>query len=294
MRRRIPASDSEREEIGRLLLDIGVEHDVSILRAKDRGSRARNLHDETSDYDVFFIFSQRHPEYVTRTSYIDVIEEVYNPHETSFDTEVEFHGWNLRKFVGGEDFHGNNGGILGSDPMTMDFITSNLVYYTSPCSSEHWEALETYIAENFKPYDLIGHYQSQAKSNFYDYIKGQGKTEDRSTKRYLNIVQALFKCNYVRYSHELPPMDYNELVRHMADITPDIVPRKVYALSGRLGIRKVDGRGGQTVSDTDRDVLDDWIEQSVEETIDPDGHIDRSPDVDVVARRVENIINSIY
>lgn len=277
------------DEIGRLLLDVAYDEDVNILKAKDYGSRARSLESSDSDYDVLFVFAQSYPEYVVRTEYVDTIERTFEPpHEIDLDAEVELHGWNIRKFIGGEDFRGNTGGILGSDAMAMEFIASDIEYHTAPTINGSWEDLESHTAENFKPYALIGHYRSLAVSNYRKYLDDAGATTtDVTAKRYNNVLQALFKRKYVRDTHKMPPMDANDLLRSMAGV----IPEGVYGITGRLFVQKRDSRGDDPPPEGDRVVLDEWIEEEIEQEEDPGEHIGREPDPEMVAHYVSKILN---
>lgn len=352
---RIEATKAERDAIGQHLLSIADETDVSIVAARDWGSRARTLESESSDYDVFFVFLQSHAAYTVQSLYRDTIERTIGEEETALDGPVELHGWNMRKFVGGSDLAGNAEGLIGSNPMALEFVSSDTEYFRAPCISDDFDELLDHVAETFKPYALMRHYHSLALKNYQKYIKGDWKivdygelldravfhdvnddhplevdkektnvvedeglvymtavspytfhdefdidelaedgiieqtTTDRSIKRYLAIIQALFKRRFVEETHEIPQMDFNELCRDCAGL----VPEDIYATAGDLAVRKRDGDGHRTPTPDVRGDLNAWIQSELDSDIDPEGHVERSPDVPTMHQYTENIIEKI-
>lgn len=339
------------EEIADCLIDTAQSKNVWVLRAKDHGSRARALDDEDSDYDVHFIFAQQPSEYAVRPSYVDTIDTTIPPEETALDAPVELHGWNIQKFVGDREE-----GLASSGAMALQFVNSDVVYYTSPCTEEYWNALETHVAENFKPYDVIGHERSKAASNYGKYIEGdytfdasedelldialanahdgeemkpqvnyedsevtsqsceivtettvrqvghldiedaidedivRETTQDVTTKRYVNVLYALFRARYVERTRELPPMDANELLREMAGD----IPEDVYAFTGDLYSDKCRGLGERTPSDRLRHELDAWIESELARDVPPEEYVGQRPNVDVLEDIVVDMLDTAY
>ena len=146
------------------LTDYCDEQNIIPLAARDYGSRARNLQNDDSDYDVMFIFAHKPSAYAVGSA-TDHYGKKIPPEENELDTEIEFDGWDLRKFIG-------NDGLAGSNPTALEFCVSDEKYLLGTLK---FNELCHHAAENFKPYALINHYRSLAASNYGKYIEGDYK-----------------------------------------------------------------------------------------------------------------------
>jgi hypothetical protein len=317
------ATDREQDAIRSHLLDYANEIDSRILAARDYGSRARGLDDPESDYDVMFVFAQPPAEYAIG-AYTETYDRKIEPDESHLDSEIELHGWNLRKFVG-------NDGIGGSNPTAMGFVLSDEIYVEpSMTIADDFESMLDHARREFKPYALINHYRSLAASNYGKYIeqswvrewsqeqfkqytgkpggqssvdeergvltvgimgydehtveiplqeaKAEGMirrtTRDPTVKRHLNVAQALLRARFVEETHELPtPMGFNEFLRKIADA--HWLSEEIYAIVGDLIALKVNGRGEETYDD---ETFDEWVENELSRSIEPENHVDRDTD----------------
>lgn len=326
------------------LTDVTSDRGVELVAARDHGSRARGLAGPDSDYDVMFIYMNTGEQYMTGRER-DTIDVSIPASENSLDTEIELHGWSLRKFLGGD-------GVLGSNPTALEFIASDEDYCTR--YNEHiggaLAQLCTHVEESFKPYALINHYRSMAASNYGKYVEDDYKitagddelldyvnvrrkwddlrpsldeqetgftpgghvevvarqervkrrtlhiadaidkgwveptTQDPTVKRHLAILQALTKARYVEETHELPPMDSNGFLHDIAE--EDWLPEHVYASFGKLIMLKKQGNGDNNYGD---DELHDWIESELSRDVEPQGHVERQPDSELVKTLGEEI-----
>lgn len=169
------------------------EYDITIIAARDTGSRAWNLESEDSDYDVSFIYIQDNYKYIAPTGYKQNIDR-----ESRTEHDIEYNSWNLDRYMSL---------LKGSNPSAIEFLQSDLKYYEP--YSEHMEALEDHAEENFKPLALMKHHHNLAKSQFERYIK-DGK--DHTIKRHLYAIRSLLYRQYIKETKQLPSLDFEEFL----------------------------------------------------------------------------------
>lgn len=328
------------------LHSFGRDMNFNPLAARDYGSRARGLESEDSDYDVFFIFVERPSTYALgRAS--ETYERTIQPEESSLATEIEFHGWNLKKFVGSD-------GLAGSNPTAIEFCAAKDSVYSEPPLEcvDKFERMLGHARSTFKPYALINHYRSMAASNYGTYIEDgytladgvayndllsyadppwawlaedaanylsideseteigtdaidcvgtvewslscgtididtaldrglvEPTTTDPTVKRHLSIAQSLCKARLIEHSHECPPMDADDLLDAIADT--EWLPQHVLNEIRSLVTKK---RAGQGNCDIEHDnALHDWIEDELDRSVEPQEHVQRQPDRDLLYR----------
>lgn len=315
------------EHITDALRDLEDDRDVEVLAARDYGSRVMGTDDPESDYDVIFLYVNPYHEHVSGAD-TDVIDDpAVGP------DYVEFHGWSLRKFVG------RDAGILGSNPMALTFVASDLEYYRRD-DLDGLDRLCEHAELAFTPYALIRHYRSKAAGNYGKYVEqswirewsqdqfaeyagkpaGQTSideergtvtigimgydehtieipldeataegmirrtTRDASVKRSLTVGYSLLQARYVEETHDLPPMDWDELTSALESLgvsIPDGLPQLV--------AEKRMGKGDVEVGNP----IGDWVDAELDRDIAPDGHVDRSPDTGVIRSTVEEIVDSL-
>lgn len=157
------ATENERTAITSHLEDYGTECEFEPLIARDYGSRSRGLASSSSDYDVFFVFVQEPSEYALGTD-TEAYTKSIKWTNSELDTEIELHGWSLRKMVGGD-------GLAGSNPSAVECALSNEQYFIRGDCRSAFETMFDETVENFKPYALINHYRSMAAGNYGKYIE---------------------------------------------------------------------------------------------------------------------------
>ncbi|MFC4249408.1 DNA polymerase beta superfamily protein [Natribaculum luteum] len=224
-------------------------HGVAVVAARDVGSRALNLADADSDYDVTVLFAQHPLEYATLDGY-----------ETSLDDavgDVECHGWNVRRFAEL---------VVDSNPTAFEFLHSPLRYR----EFEPLKRLEDDVGDSFAPIALYHHYRSLARRQYRKYLQGRlledgdlaylvlderddeylvrpagdgddrddhdpltvpaGEYEegatDRTVKRHLYVARAVLYAMYVRETHAFPTLDFPRfLEEHGERFDPEFVER---------------------------------------------------------------------
>lgn len=191
---------------------------VSLLRAADYGSRSRDTHNLDSDFDVMAVYHHSMVEYVKPGSLRQTIDI------SNDSLDIDLMAWDIQKF--GEHY-------IESNPTAIEFLLSDEVYYCEEGLTEWFDRLLDEARENFKPLALLMHYRSMAKSNYLKYVaetyhdsdgnaylsselSGEDKqgldkgTTERTVKKNLFALRAAMIARYVRETHEIPPLNFDE------------------------------------------------------------------------------------
>lgn len=180
-----------KQEIKKELKQFEEEYNITIIAARDTGSRAWNLHSEDSDYDVSFIYIQNHSDYITTSGYKQNIDR-----KTGTEHDIEYNSWNLDRFLAL---------LKSSNPAAIEYLQSDITYYEK--YSDYMSTLETHTEENFKPLALMMHHHNLAKNQYERYLKEQKKF---TTKRHLYALRSLYYREYVKKNKELPDINFIE------------------------------------------------------------------------------------
>lgn len=157
------ADDEDVERIHDTLHEVETDRDVTVLGARDYGSRMTKTESPESDFDVMFLYVPEYEDLVVGAEK-DVIDD-----KSYGDDDLELHGWSLSKFLG------RDSGLLGSNPQGLAFVMSDEYYYTAEDIALPLFRVCKYGGQNFVPYALIRHYRSLARANYMKYIKGYYK-----------------------------------------------------------------------------------------------------------------------
>jgi len=334
-------TQKEKHVIQSHLKEYASEVGFSVLCARSYGSRSKGLESQWSDYDVFFVYIEEPESYATGTD-TDTYSRTVLAEHNELDTEIELHGWSLKKFIG-------SNGLCGSNPTAIEFAATDTEYYRPDSTIGNlFRSMLNYSTRQFKPYALIQHYRSLAASNYGKYIEdgykladgvsynelldlinpdykyiaesavercqideistqvdvdrvvvgGESRvtfnetvsidcaideglveptTTDITTKRYMNVVDALLRAKSIEYFKNMPPMKSVKLHEQISEygITSETIQDE-YA---DLMADKIDDhlREGER-----RPEIDSWIESELERDVEPDGLVDRQPDRGVI------------
>ena len=283
-------------ELDSLLADVADRRDLTVLAARDLGSRAWSLASESSDYDVAVLFRQPATTYATLDGYVPSVSASRGP--------VELRGWNVKRF--GEM-------LVDSNPTALEFLHSPLRY--RDCTE--LDALEADVGDRFRPIDVYHHYRSLATRQYRQYLQrrllvrgdpeyvvvsetpaewvvepldavvagagdgtraGDGRANgverlpkdderyepgavDRTVKRNLYVVRAVLYAEYVRDTHAFPALDFPAFAEAERDRLAD-----VYEDVRSLVDRKRAGEGDAVVGDVfgaERVVLPEYVDPTV-------------------------------
>lgn len=288
-------------DLDSLLAAVAERHDLTVLAARDVGSRAWNLADESSDYDVAILFRQPPPAYATVGGYTASV--------SASRGDVELRGWNVRRFAEL---------LVDSSPAALEFLHSPLRYREHDALT----ALAADAADRFRPIDVHHHYRSLAAEQYRTYLQRrllvrgdpayrvvdetptewavepldaeaadasdasdvaettraadgtsaverlpkaddryEPGTVDRTVKRNLYVIRAALYAEFVRDTHAFPTLDFPAFVEAERERIGD-----AYEDVRTLVERKRAGEGGAVVGDVfgeERVVLPERVDPEV-------------------------------
>ncbi len=178
-----------KEVIKNILKELEKEEQIEILFASEAGSRAWDLHEATSDYDVRFIYKHKKEWYLQLYEGQDVLEK------KSFDT-IEYVGWDLKKALRL---------VNKSNPTLLEWIHSPLIYFSNPMFKED---IRTLANKAFSPYSVLHHYFNMAKKNYAQLLQ----SDEPTAKMYLNVLKPLFSSYWIKEHNEFPTISLNILI----------------------------------------------------------------------------------
>jgi uncharacterized protein len=181
-------SDEVRATVINNLGALERQQHVKVLFACESGSRGWGFASPDSDYDVRFIYVNRHSWYLTVEPGRDVIEQ-------PISGELDIHGWDLRKTLQL---------LRESNPTLLEWLRSPIVYQ----QDVDWVArLRTLAEEGFSPVRGYHHYVSMARKNLREHLQG----EVVRYKKYLYVLRPLLAARWIREGRGVPPMRFAEL-----------------------------------------------------------------------------------
>ena len=187
-----------QKEIRDNLDAVEAQHNVKILLAVESGSRAWGFASPDSDYDVRFIYLHRTEDYLR----IDSIKEVI---EWQLDEVLDINGWDLRKAL--LAFGKGN-------PNVMEWATSPIIYRKDECWNRVLETVRKYYSEK----SALCHYYGTAKATYAEHLTG----EMIRYKKYFYALRPLLCCRWIERYHDIPPMDFYELLKLFDGTQPDL------------------------------------------------------------------------
>lgn len=238
-----------KEEILNKLNEIETDDEISIISAREMGSRLLGAEHAESDWDIMFIYAFDEAWKYPATGHSRKTMELK-------DEPLDLHGWNIDKFIE----H-----LQDSNPMAMEFLAAE------PYTESHealWREIESDALENFNHMALYHHYISLAKSNYTQYI---ANGRDRTAGRQFYISRALACASHIRTAGEFPQMDADELAERgeMND--------ELRGLLRRFTEAKISGFGDKEQPDQ----IGPLYEAESEAAIEPTDERTKSPDADL-------------
>lgn len=236
------------------------EKDITLINARERGSRMLGAEHEGSDWDVLFLFAQDASRYATIHGHID---SIHAPH-LGEDEQIDLHGWNIDKF----------GGLLhDSNPNAIEYCREGATEYIQALdpTNEKFLALAKDARENFNHMSLYHHYISMGKRNWKKYIDSGN---DCTLGRQFYVARSIAAAKYIRCEGELPPMDAGEL----ADAMHEYGTGNLGSTLAKLTRAKREGRG-DTEAD---DLVGRFYEAESEAPIEPTDERIKSPDTELI------------
>lgn len=176
-----------RKSIEEKLMKIEIEKGIKVLFAVESGSRAWGFSSKDSDYDVRIVYVHAKNEYLK-------INEVDDFMDFPLDDELDFNGWDLKKFLKL---------LYASNATPFEWMQSPVFYYKDEkIFKVVFEALSSFYCQQ----TLMHHYLGLIRKMLLDL--------DHSTikiKKLLYIVRSLLAAKHCLVFNEFPPMEFEKL-----------------------------------------------------------------------------------
>lgn len=189
--------------IQKSLDEIEKKNNVRVLLAVESGSRAWGFASPDSDYDVRFIYVQSRDDYLRIDEKSDFID-------WQCDEVYDINGWDLKKAL----FAFGKG-----NPNLMEWISSPIVYR----KSDDWDRIAGAAKKHFSEKASLYHYYGTAKSTYSKFLTG----EKVKYKKYFYALRPLLCCKWIDRYHEIPPMQFDELLKlfdgHDSDLSDELL-----------------------------------------------------------------------
>lgn len=254
-------------EVARALDGLVGEYGVSVLLAREVGSRAWGLAGPSSDHDVGVVYAQGPVEYVQLGTYIESVHDEF--------AGVDVKAWNVKRFAEL---------VADSNPTVLEFLGSPEAY------TEHVDAsnLAGYAHANFVPIDLYHHYRSLASRQHAKYVRDDaaassrhvggettGGGKDPTVSRNLHLARAGLYARYVVETHAFPTLEFPVFLDGEARELD--VPEESLERVRELVARKRAGEGSSEVGDPFPELA-----EGLPEHVHPDEHNVRGIDIERV------------
>lgn len=202
-----------KNKIQNLLKQIEKDNDINIIFAIENGSRSWGMASKDSDFDVRFVFKRALNDYITLNPVKNVINFAFdkdlNPCETQ-GSLIYISGFDIYKYLKL---------LLASNPTTIEWLNSPVVYY-----GDNNLPLREYMKENFNQERLFKHYFSLFRHNYWEFIQ---QAKAITYKKYLYSMRGLLNAIYVYEFDKIPPIDLRMTVEEIKALIPDNVYKKL-------------------------------------------------------------------
>jgi len=268
--------DALRDEVVSELRD-----DYHPIFAVVRGSYARHCANTDSDYDVFAVVLGRDPaEYVTETQMKTMSYEIPPAETVGLDKPIDLIVWDLQKFISEANNSDPNALAAAQSPWTLTSMDS--------LNSDPVGELRRHVVEQAKPFDLIRHYRSMAKSNYNKYLKDhQGTTADRRAKRWFIVTESLLRSLYIEQCCEAPPVNVYELIDAVS------VDDEIESMSKELLAMKRNSDASESTMES-VPAISNFIESQLDKEVTYEGYVGRDPDFDQLKQHAKEISRAAW
>lgn len=177
---------NNKEAIQNMIYDLTKDDDIIVLMAVAIGSRAYGCAGPNSDYDIRFIYKR--PE----EAYLDVIGKTTDQLIFPINNGYDIVGWDISKVTKL---------AYKSNVTLLDWIMSPIIYYDGKGFRDKMVDL---VNEHYQVQQLLGGYSGVWKSH---------TKETLTVKSGLNLYRTSLQAEYVFENNDLPPMDFNKLLK---------------------------------------------------------------------------------
>lgn len=202
-----------KDKIQNILKQIEKDNNIKIIFAIENGSRSWGMASKDSDFDVRFVFQRRLTDYIVLNPAKDVINIAFDKDLNLCDAQgslIDMSGFDIYKYLKL---------LLSSNPTTIEWLNSSIVYY-----GDNNLPLRKYMKENFNQERLFKHYFSLFRKNYWEFIQ-QGKAI--TYKKYLYSMRGLLNALYVYEFDKIPPLDLKMTAEELKSLIPNCVYNKL-------------------------------------------------------------------
>lgn len=195
-----------KQLIRKICKDLEKKHNITILFAIENGSRAWGMESKDSDYDVRFVYYRPMSEYITIKKSSDIINAAFDTKGKSCNIEnalIDVVGFDIFKFTTL---------LSASNPTTIEWLTSNIVYY-----GKQNKVFKSFATNYFNPKTLYFHYRSMCHNNYTKYIQSQNHV---THKKYLYTFRGLCNALWVIHNKSIPPIVFIQTLNEIAAPIP--------------------------------------------------------------------------
>jgi len=247
-------TDTDTLKIQSYLDAIEQDRDVTIQTAWLGGSHAWGVESEHSDFDIYFIYTQRLTDYATICAYESAIDITGEHVESGVAQQLrlpdlEFTGWDVRHFAEL---------INDSNPIALEMLVGGIPVKSHPAISD----LKEYAETHFHNIELYQHYRGHTGSHYKKYIESRKQTD---LKRVLYLLRAAFSAEYIRHKKSFPPMKCPEL----AERTSNIIPSDTHSIFTELVERKQHGESGE-INESKISTIEPFVTSVIERAVGSD------------------------
>ncbi len=236
-----------KETVQKICKQLEKQHSIKILFAIENGSRAWRMESKDSDYDVRFVFLHPVENYLSLEKPIDVINHNYDAKGkecSQEETIIDVSGFDIFKFLTL---------LAGSNPTTIEWLTSDIVYYGTQNKT-----FKKFALNHFNQNTLYYHYQSLCKQNYLKYLKTGSQV---TYKKYLYTYRGLLNAVWVKENGTIPPINFQETLEKMTTL----IPKSILEQVKHIIKLKQQGKEKETIQNLTH--MDDYIEKFLKEKI---------------------------
>lgn len=174
------------------LVDLCDQQDLEILFVTDCGSHAWGFAQETSDWDVKFVYMHK-----DKDKYLSLFEPMQH---TSFQGDnVSYDGYDIKKFL--------NLTLKGNANAYEMVASQYLNAFTGDTARSLADFTTDVLSENLDK--VLAHYSGLAHNTYKDRIKNVGEV---TLKKWFYVVRPLLCCQHIFDEQKLPPLDFEQLL----------------------------------------------------------------------------------
>ncbi len=202
-----------KNKIQKILQKIEKDKNVKIIFAIENGSRSWGMASKDSDFDVRFVFKRKINDYIVLNPKQNVINFAFDKDLKSCEAQgslIDMSGFDIFKYLKL---------LLASNPTTIEWLNSSIVYY-----GDNNLPLREYMKENFNQERLFKHYFSLFKNNYREFIQ---QAKAITYKKYLYSMRGLLNAKYVYEYDKIPPLDLKQTVHELKNIIPLEIYKKI-------------------------------------------------------------------